>query len=235
MIMMMIMTMMMMMKVCDLRPANVVAEINWQNEKLVPKRNGSETRSKCEKVGHCDDNNDEDVKIDDDDNDQVSKCKYEDVESIKTEKVPVKNCDPVTETKKECKRVPVPVTRVSTSIKIFFYTTQKYLRSGGGGCAVRGALRVGVLGGVAAQVRDPALPEQRLRQRRLGQWRLMQILLWSLNNIWPGLLHDGVPAADGVCRGGGPGDGARTRPRPGQLPAGDTCPEMPRGHVTLWT
>ena len=173
--MMMILTIMMMMKVCDLRPANVVAEINWQNEKLVPKRNGSETRSKCEKVGHCDDDNDDDVIIDDDD-DQVSKCKYEDVESIKTEKVPVKNCDPVTETKKECKRVPVPVTRVSTSIKIFFYTTQKYLRSGGGGCAVRGALRVGVLGGVAAQVRDPALPEQRLRQRRLGQWRLMQIL-----------------------------------------------------------
>ena len=172
---MMIMTIMMMMKVCDLRPANVVAEINWQNEKLVPKRNGSETRSKCEKVGHCDDNNDEDVKIDDDD-DQVSKCKYEDVESIKTEKVPVKNCDPVTETKKECKRVPVPVTRVSTSIKIFCYTPQKYLLPGGGGCAVRGALRVGVLGGVAAQVRDPALPEQRLRQRRLGQWRLMQIL-----------------------------------------------------------
>ena len=174
MMMMMIMTIMMMMKVCDLRPANVVAEINWQNEKLVPKRNGSETRSKCEKVGHCDDDNDDDINIDDDD--QVSKCKYEDVESIKTEKVPVKNCDPVTETKKECKRVPVPVTRVSTSIKIFFYTTQKYLRSGGGGCAVRGALRVGVLGGVPAQVRDPALPEQRLRQRRLGQWRLMQIL-----------------------------------------------------------
>ena len=110
--------MMMMMKVCDLRPANVVAEINWQNEKLVPKRNGSETRSKCEKVGHCNDDNDDDVN-DDVTDDQVSKCKYEDVESIETEKVPVKNCDPVTETKKECKRVPVPVTRVSTSLKMF--------------------------------------------------------------------------------------------------------------------
>ena len=62
MMMIMIMTIMMVMKVCDLRPANVVAEINWQNEKLVPKRNGSETRSKCEKVGHCDDDNDDDVR-----------------------------------------------------------------------------------------------------------------------------------------------------------------------------
>ena len=61
--MMMMIMMMMMMKVCDLRPANVVAEINWQNEKLVPKRNGSETRSKCEKV-HCNDDNDDDVNID---------------------------------------------------------------------------------------------------------------------------------------------------------------------------
>ena len=60
--------------------------------------------------------------------------------------------------------------------KNVLYTPEKYLLPGCGGCAVRGALRVGVLGGVAAQVRDPALPEQRLRQRRLGQWRLMQIL-----------------------------------------------------------
>ena len=64
MMLMMIIMMLMMMKVCDLRPANVVAEINWQNEKLVPKRNGSETRSKCEKVGHCNDDNDDDVNID---------------------------------------------------------------------------------------------------------------------------------------------------------------------------
>ena len=82
------------MKVCDLRPANVVAEINWQNEKLVPKRNGSETRQKCE---------------------TVSKCKYEDIEKVVSERVPVQNCEDIQDTQQQCKNVPTAVPRVSKS------------------------------------------------------------------------------------------------------------------------
>ena len=79
-------------KVCDLRPASVTAEINWTNEKLVPKRNGSETRQKCE---------------------TVSKCKYEDIEKVVSEKIPVQNCDDIQDTQQQCKNVPIAVPRVS--------------------------------------------------------------------------------------------------------------------------
>lgn len=81
-------------KVCDLRPASVTAEINWTNEKLVPKRNGSETRQKCE---------------------TVSKCKYEDIEKVVSERVPVQNCEDIQDTQQQCKNVPTAVPRVSKS------------------------------------------------------------------------------------------------------------------------
>ena len=79
-------------QVCDLRPSSVVAEVNWTNEKLVPIRNGTETKQKCE---------------------TVSKCRYEDEEHVETEDVPVQKCDDVNETKDQCRRVAVPVSRVS--------------------------------------------------------------------------------------------------------------------------
>lgn len=79
-------------KVCDLRPASVTAEINWTNEKLVPKRNGSETRQKCE---------------------TVSKCKYEDIVKVVSERVPVQNCEDIQDTQQQCKNVPTAVPRVS--------------------------------------------------------------------------------------------------------------------------
>ena len=85
-------------KVCDLRPASVTAEINWTNEKLVPKRNGSETRQKCE---------------------TVSKCKYEDIEKVVTERVPVQNCEDIQDTQQQCKNVPTAVPRVSKTYNIF--------------------------------------------------------------------------------------------------------------------
>ena len=59
----------------------------------MPKRNGSETRQKCE---------------------TVSKCKYEDIEKVVSETVPVQNCEDIEDTKQQCKNVPIAVPRVST-------------------------------------------------------------------------------------------------------------------------
>ena len=72
-------------------PASVEAEISWQNQKLVPKLEGAANKSECV---------------------EVSKCKYEDIETIKTENVPKEKCENVPDSKYECKRVPVPKTKV---------------------------------------------------------------------------------------------------------------------------
>ena len=114
-------------KVCDLRPASVTAEINWTNEKLVPKRNGSETRQKCE---------------------TVSKCKYEDIEKVVTERVPVQNCEDIQDTQQQCKNVPTAVPRVS---KIYNITiSSPHLYQGGRANQLRGSLHLRVLRSVPA-------------------------------------------------------------------------------------
>ena len=82
---------------CDLRPSSIVAEVSWQNEKLVPIFNGTETKQKCE---------------------TVTKCRYEDEEHVETEDVPVQKCDDVNEMKDQCRNVRVPVSRVSFKHRI---------------------------------------------------------------------------------------------------------------------
>ena len=72
-----------------MRPVPVTAQINWTNEKLVA--NQTTTKQKCE---------------------TVSKCKFRDVEEIKTEQVPVKNCTDIEDSRENCQPVAVPTTRV---------------------------------------------------------------------------------------------------------------------------
>ena len=88
-------------KVCDMRPAPITAKISWQNEKLVPKEGGAANKTECVKV---------------------KQCEYEEIENIETENVPKEKCEDIPETRNDCRRVPVPRTKVSVNkFKISFY------------------------------------------------------------------------------------------------------------------